>query len=93
MRSWVEAEKALSPTDFEAQIEFKRQAKQAFTPLIDFQALMEDPEVVEGLMDPQVRATLSLNSARPRASFYSVALTREATDMTSQLSALLSVGL
>lgn len=54
MRSWVEAEKALSPTDFDAQIEFKKQLKKAFTPLIDFQALMEDPEVAEGLMDPQV---------------------------------------
>lgn len=44
----------LSPTDFEGQLEFKRQIKIAFAPLIDFQALMADPEVAQGLMDPQV---------------------------------------
>lgn len=59
MRSWVEAEKSLSPTDFEAQAAFKKQLRAAFTPLIDFQALMEDPEVAQGLMDPQVPGALS----------------------------------
>ena len=45
---------ALSPTDLEAQLEFKRQMRAAFAPLIDFQALMADPEVAQGLGDPQV---------------------------------------
>ena len=46
----------IPPTDFEALTEFKKQLKKAFTPLIDFQELMKDPDVAQGLVDPQVRA-------------------------------------
>ena len=61
---------ALSPTDTEAQLEFKRKMRAAFVPLIDFQALLADPEVAQGLTDPQVglQCTESGTSSRVRPS-------------------------
>ena len=48
----------IPPTDFEALMEFKKEIKQAFKPVMNLQELIEEPELYEGLRDPQVRCTL-----------------------------------